>query len=175
MSKITIFILFMLIGAATYTLILFYDPFPQFTGPIKQAVQSTSDLITQQFQSFQFLTANPAFVTAMSSLGVALVVNYIRAKMQERIENKARMEIEKLQTELAQLHNVKAQLEYEKNQLQQQIITSPANTLQQQIINLQQELLAKEREIERLIHERNEAERLLRAKYFAQTEPERVE
>ena len=172
MNGITIFILFMLIGAATYTLILFYDPLPQFTAPIKQAVQNTSRLITQQIQS---LTSNPALITAASSLGVALLVNYIRAKMQQRIENKARSEIEKLQTELAQLHNVKAQLEYEKNQLQQQIITSPANTLQQQIISLQQELLAKEREIERLIAERNEAERLLRAKYFAQTEPERVE
>ena len=172
MSKITIFILFMLIGAATYTLILLYDPFPQFTDPIKQAVQNTSNLVTEQIQS---LTNNPALITAASSLGVALLVNYIRAKKQQYVENKARSEIEKLRTELAQLHNIKAQLEYEKNQLQQQIITSPANTLQQQIISLQQELLAKERKIERLIAERNEAERLLRAKYFAQTEPERVE
>ena len=171
-EKIFLLILFAILGAATYFILIIFHPFPTYTAPIIQTVQAISDNLVGQLQGY---LTNPAIMTAMSSMGVALLVNYIRAKMQQRIENKARAEIENLQTEIARLHNMKNQLEYEKAQLQQKLVEAPTTALQQQVIQLQQQLLEKEKEIERLIYERNEAERLFREKYFPQPEEKRVE
>ena len=171
-EKIFLLILFAILGAATYFALIIFRPFPTITTPIIQTVQTISDNLTGHFQTY---LTNPAVVTAASSMGVALLVNYIRAKMQQRIENKARAEIENLQTEIARLHNMKNQLEYEKTQLQQKLAEAPTTTLQQQVIELQQQLLEKEKEIERLIYERNEAERLFRQKYFPEQEQKKVE
>lgn len=169
MNKIVILILFALLGVGVFLLLYYFDPLPPYTTQIVNTINGISTPITEQARNF-FTSA--LGIGAVCSTMAGLAVNYVRSKMQAKLEDTAKQAQDKLQDQLSQVYNSTGQLEAQKTELEKKLAVAVANQsqasqaqIQVAIAPFQAELEAKQAEVNRVIGEKNELERVLAQKY----------
>jgi hypothetical protein len=172
MSKLAVFALFCVLGAAVYMiLIVYYPPFYTFVADIPtniMAVVKNPSLIVSALASHWQILASG--ITGFA--GAFTIFSKVYSKMKQTKQQAQDV----LQGEMLQLNQTKTKVENELTATKT-VVTDQAATLKQVQTDLseaQTQVSTLQKQIETLIAEKNEAERIFRQKYLTEPKPPQV-
>jgi len=167
MNKFVVLVLFVLLGAAVYTILAVFDPLPPYTTAITATVEGIAEPIVGFFR-------NPAILATAASVAGGAVVNYVQGKIKEKMKAEADTQIGSLQTQVNGLYSAVGQKEQEVLELQQKLeaakpsleLQEQLTTLQSEVTTLQNSVAEKDQQIEELGLAKDELERALAKKHI---------
>ena len=159
MNKLLLIALCVVAGLAIFfglKYFLGYDPIAPYTSKLLSIVTGLSPTLIPTIQPFLDILKNPA---VLGSLGLAVggaVVSYVKSRAQQTLEQKAKETIDNLQTQVITEANQIGQLQVQNAKLENKL----AEYNLTEIADLKKIIESKDKTIEKLTAEKNEAERI---------------
>lgn len=171
MKKILVLASFALLGVAIYFVVtrVLNPTAPKLLVTFMQQIPMHIQNLTGWVQ-----THLTAIIPTAAGVGTitTLLYNQVYKKAKEKTEQQATEKVTTMQSELLKVTTEKQAAEQTSQQLQTQL--SSLQDATKNVTELQNTVASQKKEIDKLIAERNEAERIFKQKYFPQAEEAKV-